>query len=154
MFSSRGRIIRFGVMMLLMGTLGWGLAACGGADPAATPQPTTISASAVTGTDTPGTTGSTAGEQEVDITLQEFSITPANISVSAGKVRFVVTNKGSLSHNFTISADSGTLASTQTFPASDSPQILEVDLKPGTYQTLCTVPGHAQHGQRGTITVK
>ncbi len=146
-----------------MGILGWGLAACGGDTSTATPQQSATTLAVPGATDTTGATpgamntpgaGGSAGEQEVDITLQEFSITPAQVTVNAGKVRFVVTNKGTLSHNFTITTDSGTLAATPTFAASDSPQVLEVDLKAGTYQTLCSVPGHAQHGQRGMITVK
>jgi len=154
--------MRFGVMIVLMGVLGWGLAACGGDAPTATPQPaaTTLAVPGATGVSAaPGATSTTCScsapsEQEVDVTLQEFSITPAQITVNAGKVRFVVTNNGALSHNFTISTDSGTLGATPTFAATDSPQVLEVVLKPGTYQTLCSVPGHAQHGQRGMITVK
>ena len=29
-----------------------------------------------------------------------------------------------------------------------------VSLKPGTYQFLCTVPGHAAAGMKGVLTVK
>jgi uncharacterized cupredoxin-like copper-binding protein len=141
-------------MIVLMGVLGWGLAACGGDSSTATPQATATTAAAPGATDTASGSGGSTGEQVVNVTLQEFSITPADITVNAGKVRFVVTNKGTLSHNFTIMGDSGVLATTDTFPPSESPKTIEIDLQPGTYPTLCTVPGHAQHGQKGTITVK
>jgi uncharacterized cupredoxin-like copper-binding protein len=145
-------------MIVLMGVLGWGLAACGGDASTATPPgaaATDTTAPASGPTNTVASTGGSSGEQVVNVTLQEFSITPADISVNAGKVKFVVTNKGTLSHNFTIMDSTGNLvATTDTFPASESPKTIEPDLKAGTYQTLCTVPGHAQHGQRGTITVK
>jgi uncharacterized cupredoxin-like copper-binding protein len=149
--------VRFAIMIVLMGVLGWGQAACGGDASTATPPTggaTSTVASAPGATNTAGTSGGSASEQVITVTLQEFSITPADISVNAGKVRFVVTNIGTLSHNFTIMDSSGVVATTGTFPANESPKTIEVDLKAGTYQTLCTVPGHAQHGQRGTITAK
>jgi len=157
LFSYRNRVVRFAIMIVFMGVLGWGLAACGGDASTATPptaDATNTVAAAPGATNTAGSTGGSSGEQVVNVTLQEFSITPADISVNAGKVSFVVTNIGTLSHNFTIMDSSGVVATTGTFAASDSPKTIEADLKAGTYQTLCTVPGHAQHGQKGTITVK
>jgi plastocyanin len=156
------RIKRISLMALLMGVIALGLSACGGDTATATPppQPTDTAVAALptqpadAATATTGGSGSTGDEQVVNITLQEFSITPADVTVNAGKVKFVVTNKGSLSHNFTVTDSSGVLAATATFGTSDGPQTLELDLKAGTYPTLCSVPGHAQHGQKGTITVK
>ena len=57
-------------------------------------------------------------------------------------------------HNLTILNDSGVVGATASFRPSDGPKVLEVDLPPGTYQMICSLPGHAQAGQRGTIVVK
>jgi len=92
--------------------------------------------------------------QAVQVTLREWAIVPAAITVRPGKVRFVVTNAGVLSHNFTIFDSTGLIAATHTFSADESPQTFEVDLAAGTYQTICSVPGHAQHGQHGVVIVK
>ena len=142
--------------VIIVGLIIITLSACDNMPSASPPTtPTATAADGVIGsepTSTPGT--GTSGTQEVQVTLKEWAVIPAVITVSPGHVRFVITNVGALSHNFTILDSSGTLGATRTFAASESPQTLELDLKPGTYDTLCSVPGHAQHGQRGTLIVK
>jgi plastocyanin len=120
----------------------------------AQPTPTVLIASATPDRASTVTADTTPSAQEVQVTLKEWAVEPAVITVSAGKIHFVVTNKGELSHNFTILDGTGALGATRTFAASESPQSFDLDLPPGTYQTLCSVPGHAQHGQKGILVVK
>src|SRR4051812_16481944 len=97
---------------MLSGVVAVGLAACGDT-PTATPapqptattaaqveQPTASTATGSADTASTDANGSTAGgEQEVKITLKEWAIEPSNIEVSAGKVKFVVTNSGNFAHD-------------------------------------------------------
>jgi len=101
--------------------------------------------------DTPTSTG--AAETDVQATLIEWSIKLSQSEVPAGKVVFTVTNQGSMMHNLTVEDDSGVIGRTQNFSPSDGPQTLSLDLKPGTYTVICSLPGHAQRGQRATLTV-
>jgi nitrite reductase (NO-forming) len=94
---------------------------------------------------------STAGAatRDVDVTLTEFSIKPAAVSVAAGTtVTFHVTNNGSIAHNLTLA----TGQATPTIPPGGS-----ADLKAGPFtsstQAFCSIPGHKQAGMVMAINV-
>jgi uncharacterized cupredoxin-like copper-binding protein len=115
--------------------------------------PTSAQASSTQGTG--GTAALTTGaETDVQATLVEWAIQLSQSQVPAGKVRFTVTNQGTMMHNLTIENDSGVVAKTSTFSPSQGPQTLEVNLTPGTYTLICSIPGHAQRGQMTTLVVK
>jgi uncharacterized cupredoxin-like copper-binding protein len=63
-----------------------------------------------------------------------------------GKVSFVVTNKGSLKHDFWIAGKKTPLL------GKNKSATLTVTLKKGKYPYKCTVPGHAAAGMKGTFT--
>ena len=109
-----------------------------------------------TATAAPAPSGS-GGGTEVQATLREWAIDLSQTEVPAGTVRFVVSNTGRMMHNLTVTQDgttATTVGATNTFPPSAGPQTLEVTLQPGTYVLICSLPGHAQRGQRITLTVK
>lgn len=91
------------------------------------------------------------------VRLDEFSITPSSLRVSRGTT-LDVRNVGSIEHNLTIERGPDArrrtekLAGTSTFRAGGS-ESLAVDLAPGTYALVCTVPGHREAGMIGRITV-
>ena len=91
---------------------------------------------------------------QVQAVLKEWSIELSQSEVPAGKIQFTVTNEGQMRHNLTILGDSGQIAKTPDFSASQGAQTLEVELAPGTYTIICNLPGHAQRGQRTEIVVK
>jgi len=123
--------------------------AAGSADVAATPTTATASG------DTSGASAQTTGQStQIQATLKEWAIDLSQSEVSAGKITFVVTNTGQMAHNLTVLDDSGVLGQTTTFQPSEGPQTLEIDLKPGTYTLICSLPGHAARGQKTTLTVK
>ncbi len=100
-------------------------------------------------------TGGASDATEVQATLREWAIDLSLHEVPAGKVRFTVNNQGQFTHNLTIISPSGEeVAATRNFSAADGPQTLEVDLQPGTYTLICSLPGHAARGQRTELTVK
>lgn len=150
------------------------LAACGGADtasqsssaaptattntqsaamPEMTDTPMTDSAAAAPTTDS-GAGTSSGGATDVQATLKEWAITLSQSEVPAGKVRFTVTNAGMMPHNLTVTQNGATVGATSTFGAAAGPQTLEVDLQPGTYTLICSLPGHAQRGQKIDLIVK
>ena len=144
------RMKRFGLLALMLGVLSLGISACGGDNATATtaPQP-----AATNTTGTGGSTGGTGTAQEIAITLKEWAIEPANIEANAGKVKITVTNAGEFAHDIAFQG-LGDAAKIPPFKASDGPKTLELDVTPGTYTMICDVPGHADHGMKGTFTVK
>lgn len=145
---------RIGITAVLAGVVVMSLAACGDA-PTATPAPQATNTTTTATVDPTATQGSMSEDvQVVELTIKEWAIVPANVEIKPGKVKFVVTNTGQFSHNVTILSGSDVMGATPTFPSSDSPKEIEVDLTAGTYDMLCSLPGHASQGQKGTITVK
>jgi plastocyanin len=92
------------------------------------------------------------GAQEVTVTGVDFKFEPNTISVTAGEPFDVVfQNEGTQPHTFTLQG--GTSFELKADPGgSDSGSLAA--LKPGTYDFVCSVPGHAQLGMTGAITVK
>ncbi len=101
-----------------------------------------------------GTTDTPApieGARTVEIVVRDFELVPNDVRVVAGEaVNLTVTNEGAAPHDFTV-PDLGirvVVAPGQTktvgFTAS----------APGSYDTLCTVPGHANLGMVGALVVE
>ena len=159
------QIKRITLTATLVGIMGISLAACGGETanstgaPAAAPTATTAAAStdsnsSASSDSSSGVTADSAA-QEVKITLNEWSIEPKQVEVSAGKVKFLVSNSGQFPHNVVFSIEgTGQVGRTDNFNASDGAQTLEVDLQPGTYKMVCDIPGHESRGMVGTLVVK
>ena len=78
----------------------------------------------------------------------ELRFTLSKRSVAAGAVTFKVTNKGKTTHDFKIAGKKTKLL------AAGKTATLRVTLKKGKAAFLCTVPGHAAAGMKGTLTVK
>ena len=113
------------------------VAGCGGAGNAGPePVPTASSASS-----------SPAGAV-VDLTGKEYSFAPSTLEVSAGRTTFRFTNQGAADHDFRIDALHIHLDAQPGETAEAT-----VTLKPGTYESYCSVPGHRQSGMHGTVTV-
>ena len=72
-----------------------------------------------------------------------------SLEAKAGKVTLLATNKSTVPHNIAIE---GGLKGAVVSGGKTSKVV--ANLKPGKYTFLCTVPGHAQAGMQGTLTVK
>lgn len=85
----------------------------------------------------------------------EFSIKiESGDSLSAGKYRFAVVNRGKIGHDLAIEGEGlGEEPKTAIIDPGDEAD-LEADLKPGSYRFYCTVPGHAESGMETDVTVK
>jgi uncharacterized cupredoxin-like copper-binding protein len=79
----------------------------------------------------------------------ELRFTLAKRSVPKGSVTFAVTNRGKLKHDFKIAGKKTPVLS------SGKRAALNVTFKrAGRFPFLCTVPGHAAGGMKGTLVVK
>jgi manganese oxidase len=92
-------------------------------------------------------TGVPAGAAQV--TLSEFSISPASISVPVGGT-IVVTNSGTATHNFHVQ---GTSLHTADISPGDSATLDVKGLKKGQYRAFCAIPGHRELGMSATLNV-
>jgi plastocyanin len=108
-------------------------------------------------TTTAATTSPSQGApQQSGTTLQlgtdpnALAFVPTTLSAPAGKITIVLTNDSAIQHSIAIKA-----------PGDVPGQVVNqgqmstttATLKAGTYQYYCTVPGHAQSGMVGTLTV-
>ena len=74
------------------------------------------------------------------------------LSAKAGKVTIDFTNPSPIPHNVVILEDGKELAGFE--PIAEGEEKLEADLEAGSYEFICSVPGHAQAGMQGTLTVE
>jgi plastocyanin len=87
----------------------------------------------------------------VNVVARDFEFLLDTNSTGAGPVTFVVTNEGSMPHDFAITIDGERQKTAMIQPGSSAS--LTVDLQPGTYEYICTVPGHDILGMKGTFTM-
>jgi uncharacterized cupredoxin-like copper-binding protein len=86
---------------------------------------------------------------------KEFSIKlRGGNSLTAGKYRFAVVNRGKIGHDLAIEGE-GLAREPKTAIIDPGEEAdLQADLKPGAYRFYCTVPGHAESGMETDVTVK
>jgi uncharacterized cupredoxin-like copper-binding protein len=91
---------------------------------------------------------SAATATTVNVAMKEFKFTLSKAKVPHGKVTFKLVNKGNLAHDFKIAGKKSPMVQpkkTKTFVVTLS--------KKGKIAYICTVPGHAAAGMKGTLTV-
>jgi plastocyanin len=143
-----------GVLLVVAG--GVSLVACGDtAPPTPVAQPTTQATSAVSNPVNPTAVNPIQPKDanQVQVQLQEWSIVPAGLGIPTGPTSFVVVNNGEFAHNLVIKNGNTEVARTPNFTKAESPKTLDLDMKPGAYTWLCDIPGHADQGMKGTLTV-
>lgn len=156
--ATRRRLPRLAVLLLALAALG--LAACGGDDDNGDEQ---AGAGTETETEAPdanggngGGGGGAPGSESVGMT--EFSFGPSDVVIEEGGT-VTAQNEGSIVHNFTIEEGtnpeqpSDELLATPDVNAGDNAE-LAVDLPPGEYALVCTIPGHREQGMVGSVTVE
>jgi plastocyanin len=125
-----------------------------GHDPAGQPVATAAAAATPSGAAT-GTSEARTGEAVQELTVvtrDSMRFEPANLTVVAGRpVRLTVRNEGSSNHDFTLT-EGVSPAVKVTVKGGQSSSATFTIARPGSYQFVCSVPGHAMVGMRGTIT--
>ena len=94
----------------------------------------------------------TATATTVNITAgkpSEFRFTLSKKTIVKGVTTFKVANKGSISHDFKIAGKK-----TASIKAGKAGTLKITFKKAGKFPYLCTLPGHAAGGMKGTLTVK
>jgi uncharacterized cupredoxin-like copper-binding protein len=91
----------------------------------------------------------------------EFSFRLSRRSVPTGKVVFTIVNKGTIAHTFKVCAKPGNGKAnackgkgTKPIPPKKTVKLTVSFGKTGTYEYLCTIPGHAAAGMKGTLKVR
>jgi uncharacterized cupredoxin-like copper-binding protein len=102
-----------------------------------------------------------APDHRVTVRLAEYSITPENTEVRAGRITLVARNKGRLTHNLAVvqfkrpkSGEQERMYGKPTktlFPGQTGSTT--VDFKPGKYRLVCTLANHDNLGQWGELKV-
>jgi plastocyanin len=110
-----------------------------------------------------GGAGSTEGLEgsgaEGSATTLELAADPTAIAfdkteltAKAGNVTIDFSNPAAIPHNVVIEKDGKELAGFE--PITEGEESVSTDLEAGSYQFVCTVPGHEQAGMVGTLTVE
>lgn len=97
------------------------------------------------------TAGAAAPAQTVTLTINGMSFEPREITVKAGQpVRIVVENHGTMNHAFKIDTLN---VSSPTVGPNGRTSVTFTPGKPGDYDFLCPMVGHAALGMVGTLHV-
>jgi plastocyanin len=82
----------------------------------------------------------------------DLAFDTTSLTSKPGKVTIDFNNPSALEHNVAIEQGGKEIAVSETL--AEGKTSVSADLAPGTYTYLCTVPGHAEAGMEGTLTVK
>jgi plastocyanin len=97
---------------------------------------------------------SAARDGRLAITLDDYFITPQEVEAPAGRVTFVVTDRGRLGHNLRVrSQDGRDRVKVTTLLPGDS-ATASAKLPRGNYKMVCTVANHAELGMSGRLVVR
>jgi uncharacterized cupredoxin-like copper-binding protein len=91
--------------------------------------------------------GAHAAKATVSVTAKEFKFTLKPTSAKHGSVSFNIKNAGKVDHDFKIAGKKTSKI------AKGKSATLTVNLKKGSYQYVCTLPGHAASGMKGNFKV-
>lgn len=104
---------------------------------------------------TPPVTSPSIGQTPVavGVVLREFEFEPRPLKAKAGRVRFLLINRGTVDHDFTIPAVEGHDLHEKHLVKPGKTLTVELELKPGVYEAICTLPGHKDAGMAVRVEV-
>ena len=106
------------------------------------------------GSETTGATQTTEtgqAPQSVSVSEVDYKIRLPETTLKAGKYSFEVQNQGKVPHNLVIKGTGVDEATSDLAPGVS--ESLTVELKPGSYEFYCSIPGHRQLGMDQKVTV-
>jgi uncharacterized cupredoxin-like copper-binding protein len=108
-----------------------------------------------TSASTPAASTPAAGgtSQTIDIPISDsgFSFTKTSVTAPTGTVTLKATNPQSVAHDISIKGNGVDVKGSEVSNGGTS--TVTANLKPGSYEFYCSVPGHEQAGMKGTLTV-
>ncbi|HXS45931.1 MAG TPA: plastocyanin/azurin family copper-binding protein, partial [Solirubrobacterales bacterium] len=96
--------------------------------------------------------GGPGGTLELSADPSQIAFDTTTLNSKPGKVTIEFENPATLEHDVAIEQDGKQIAVSETIGKGKTS--VSADLAPGTYTFLCTVPGHAEAGMEGTLTVR
>jgi nitrite reductase (NO-forming) len=98
---------------------------------------------------------SATGAQQVTVTVgNSMHFAPPSLVVRAGQpVELTLRNGGGIPHDFTLAGGASSPVKIEAQDGQTARGTFTIDT-PGTYAYVCTVPGHAAAGMRGTLTAQ
>jgi uncharacterized cupredoxin-like copper-binding protein len=108
-------------------------------------QTTTPSTTTTAPSTTESTTTAPAAPKSVPVSEVEFKIELPSTTLAPGTYTFDLTNKGHVGHDLVFNGPGVDNEKTQVIDPGKTAK-LTVDLKSGTYDVYCSVPGHKQAG--------
>lgn len=105
-----------------------------------------------------GSTGASSGGEASATTLElaadetELLFDKEELSAKAGKVTIDFNNPSAIPHNVVIEENGKELAGFE--PITEGEESVSAELEAGSYEYICSVPGHAEAGMKGTLTVE
>ena len=82
----------------------------------------------------------------------DLAFDKTSLTSKPGKVTIDFDNPAALEHNVAIEQEGKEIATSETL--AEGKTSVSADLAPGTYTYLCTIPGHAEAGMEGVLTVR
>jgi nitrite reductase (NO-forming) len=98
---------------------------------------------------------SATGAQQVTVTVgNSMHFAPPSLVVRAGQpVELTLRNGGGIPHDFALAEGASSPVKIEAQGGQTARGTFTIDT-PGTYAFVCTVPGHADAGMRGTLTAQ
>jgi len=92
------------------------------------------------------------GTLQLKASPTEIAFDTTHLASKPGKVTIDFENPAALEHDVAIEQDGKEIVKSEVI--TEGKTSVSADLAPGTYTFLCTVPGHAEAGMEGTLTVR
>jgi plastocyanin len=96
--------------------------------------------------------GGPGGTLQLAASETEIAYDTTELTSKPGKVTIDFTNPAVLEHDVAIERDGEEIAKSETISKGETS--VSAELAAGEYTFFCTVPGHAEAGMQGTLTVK
>jgi len=100
----------------------------------------------------PPESGASATTLKLAADPTQIAFDTTELSAKAGEVTIDFDNPSALEHDVAIEQDGKQIAISETI--TEGSTSVSAELKPGAYTFLCTVPGHAEAGMEGTLTIE
>jgi plastocyanin len=92
------------------------------------------------------------GTLELKASPTQIAFDTTELTSKPGKVTIAFENPAALEHDVAIEQNGEEIAKSALI--TEGKTSVSADLEPGTYTFLCTVPGHAEAGMEGVLTVR